>query len=96
MELMSSFTDTKFIHIRYRGGGPALNDALAGHVPVSMLNIVQALPHVQAGRIIPLAVTDFTEAAKSHETLTPPLKSPRALISLGKIEIGGVILRVQP
>ena len=34
--------------------------------------------------------------AKSHETLTPPLKSPRALISLGKIEIGGVILRVQP
>lgn len=62
MELMSSFTDTKFIHIRYRGGGPALNDALAGHVPVSMLNIVQALPHVQAGRIIPLAVTDFTEA----------------------------------
>ena len=34
--------------------------------------------------------------AKSHETLTPPLRSPRALISLGKIEIGGVILRVQP
>ena len=36
------------------------------------------------------------QLAKSHETLTPPLKSPRALISLGKIEIGGVILRVQP
>ena len=40
--------------------------------------------------------TEILLLAKSHETLTPPLRSPRALISLGKIEIGGVILRVQP
>lgn len=57
MELLSSLTGAKFTHVPYRGGGPALNDALAGHVPVSMLSIVQSLPHVQARRINPLAVT---------------------------------------
>ncbi len=35
-------------------------------------------------------------SAKSRATLTPPLKPPSALISLRKIEIGGVIIRVQP
>ena len=57
MELMGSLTGARFTHIPYRGGGPALNDALAGHVPVSMLSIVQALPHIEAKRIVPLAVT---------------------------------------
>jgi hypothetical protein len=36
------------------------------------------------------------EGAKSRATLTPPLKSPRSLILLGKAGIEGVIFRVQP
>ena len=66
----------------YRTGGP---EALDDRSPQPD-RVWNRIPDDVRARIV----------AKSHATLTPPLKSPRALISLGKIEIGGVILRVQP
>ena len=45
------------VHIPYKGGGPALIDTLAGHVPVYFSGVQTAYPHVQAGRLRPLAVT---------------------------------------
>ena len=44
-------------HVPYRGGGPALQDALAGHVPLFMSNIVIILPHIRAGALRPFGVT---------------------------------------
>lgn len=47
-------------HVPYRGGGPALQDALAGHVPLFMSNIVITLQHIREGRLRPLGVTQKT------------------------------------
>lgn len=49
-------------HIPYKGGGQAMNDVLAGQVPVYFCNAVQALPFVKAGRVRALAVTTATRS----------------------------------
>jgi tripartite-type tricarboxylate transporter receptor subunit TctC len=47
-------------HIPYRGAGPALNDVLAGQVQVLFDNLPSSLPHIQSGRLIPLAIASKT------------------------------------
>jgi tripartite-type tricarboxylate transporter receptor subunit TctC len=51
--------DAKFdwTHVPYRGGGPLMQDALAGHVPLAIGSLFLVKPHVDAGGVIPLAVT---------------------------------------
>jgi len=43
--------------VPYRGGGPAMQDALAGHVPLFMSNIVIILNHIREGRLRALGVS---------------------------------------
>ena len=57
MELVAHLSGTKFIHVPYRGGAPAVNDVVAGHVPISVNSVFQALPLVQSKKLKPLAVT---------------------------------------
>jgi len=59
MELLSYLSGAKFLHVPYRGGAPALNDTIGGHVPISVLSVFQVLPLVQDGKLKPLAVTDL-------------------------------------
>jgi len=48
-------TKVDMVHIPYRGGGPAMNDVMGGHVPVFFANIASGLPHIQTGKLRPLA-----------------------------------------
>jgi tripartite-type tricarboxylate transporter receptor subunit TctC len=43
--------------VPYKGGAPALNDLLGGHIPVSLNNVPEAIAQIQAGTVRPLAVT---------------------------------------
>lgn len=52
-------------HIPYRGAGPALNDMIGGQVGVMFDVLGSSLPHIQGGRLVPLAVT----SAKRHPSL---------------------------
>lgn len=47
----------EWTHIPYRGGGPLMADAVAGHVPVAIGSVFLVSPHVKAGRIKVLGVT---------------------------------------
>jgi tripartite-type tricarboxylate transporter receptor subunit TctC len=57
LELMAFMTGTKFVHVPYRGGPPALNDVVGGHVPIGVLSVLQVMPQVEAKQLKPLAVT---------------------------------------
>jgi tripartite-type tricarboxylate transporter receptor subunit TctC len=52
--------------VHYKGGGPALNDLLGGHVDAMIVSAGLALPHVRSGRITALAVT-----SKDRSPLVP-------------------------
>lgn len=57
-EMFKDATNTFILHVPYRGGGPALLDTLAGQVDMSFPTLSAALPHVKAGTLRALAVTD--------------------------------------
>lgn len=44
-------------HVPYKGGGPLIQDAIAGHVPVSIMSVALAAPHIRAGTLTALAVS---------------------------------------
>ncbi len=56
MELYKNLSGTFVTHIPYRGGGPALNDTVAGQVPIIFDNIPSALPFLQQKRLIAIVV----------------------------------------
>jgi len=65
-EMFKDSTGTFILHVPYRGGGPALLDTLSGQVDMSFPTLSAALPHVKAGTLRALAVTD-----KSRSPLLP-------------------------
>ena len=56
MELYKSLTSTFVTHIPYRGAGPALNDTVAGQVPIIFDNLPSALPFIKENRLIAIVV----------------------------------------
>ena len=57
MQLLQDQTKTKMTHIPYKGGGPLVQDAIAGHVPLAIGSAALMSPSVKAGRLRAVAVT---------------------------------------
>ena len=57
MTLLGKNGGIDWAHIPYKGGGPLMNDAVAGHVPLSVGSVFVTKPHIDSGRLRPLAVT---------------------------------------
>ena len=56
MEMFKLSTQTFMVHVPYRGSGPALNDAVAGQVPLIFDNLPSALPFIKEKRLTALVV----------------------------------------
>lgn len=55
--MFANQADLKVTHVPYKGSAPAMTDLLAGNLDFMFDSINTALPHIKAGKIVPLAVT---------------------------------------
>lgn len=56
-ELFKMMAGVDLVHVPYRGGAPAATDLVAGHLQVIFSPVSEAIQHIQAGKLRPLAVT---------------------------------------
>ena len=57
LEAIKKASGIDIVHIPYKGGGQAIADVASGQVKVGVLGMAPSLPHIQSGKLIPLAVT---------------------------------------
>jgi tripartite-type tricarboxylate transporter receptor subunit TctC len=69
-ELFKLRTGTDIGHVPYKGGGPAVADVAAGHVPFYFGNMSAALPQARAGRVRALAVTSAERSPAAPDVPT--------------------------
>ena len=63
MSLVQEQAGVKMTHIPYKGGGPLVQDAIAGHVPIAIGSAALMNPSVKAGRLRAIGVTSKTRFA---------------------------------
>ncbi len=63
-------TPLDLVHVPYRGGGPLMNDAVAGHVPLAVGSVFVSKPHIDSKRLRPLAVTTSVRSASLPDVPT--------------------------
>jgi len=61
-ELLKSLAKIDLTGIPYKGGAPAINDLLGGHLPISFNNAPESLGQITSGTLRALAVTTATRA----------------------------------
>lgn len=61
--MYESMAGVKMVHVPYKGIAPALTDLLSGEVQLMFGTVVALVPHIEAGKLRPLAVTSRTRSA---------------------------------
>ena len=70
MALLAKNEGLDWQHVPYKGGGPLMNDALAGHVPLTIASVFLTKPHLDSKRLRPLAVTSSKRASELPDVPT--------------------------
>ncbi len=68
--LMQQLTGTNLLMVPYRGAGPAMQDVVAGHIDLIVVQAAAALPQVRAGTIKP-----FANLSASRSPVVPTIPS---------------------
>jgi tripartite-type tricarboxylate transporter receptor subunit TctC len=69
-ELLALKTGIKIVHVPYRGGGPAANDLLGGHINMAFLSLSSAVPQLPTGKIRIVALVEKARYAAMPEVPT--------------------------
>src|SRR5262245_4592053 len=70
MAQLSTRAGIHLVHVPYRGGGPAMNDAIAGHVDLVIGSTALSIPQIQAGTLRAVAQTGKTRTPTLGAVLT--------------------------
>jgi tripartite-type tricarboxylate transporter receptor subunit TctC len=88
MTQIGSIAGAPFSHIPYKGGGPVVQDAIAGHVPLMIGTIFLVKPQVDAKMLVPLAVTG---AKRSSRFPSVPTVAEQGVAGFESVAWWGVI-----
>jgi tripartite-type tricarboxylate transporter receptor subunit TctC len=69
-EMLKAMAGINIVHVPYKGGGAALNDLLSGQIQLTLDGGSALKPHIQAGKLRPLAVTSARPSALTPELPT--------------------------
>jgi tripartite-type tricarboxylate transporter receptor subunit TctC len=69
-ELWKDLAGVQITHVPYRGGGPALNDVVAGQVAIIFDNLPSARPFIKGGRLVPMVLAAPQRLAQMAEVPT--------------------------
>jgi tripartite-type tricarboxylate transporter receptor subunit TctC len=80
-ELFNQTAGVRIKHVPYRGVAPAMQDVVAGHIPMVFISVSNALPAMQSGRVKILAVLEPTRYARlpdvrSMTEIVPAFRKP--------------------
>lgn len=70
MELFKSRSGLFLVHVPYRGAAPAVQDVMGGQVPLMMIDTSSGMPHIKAGKLVPLAILSAKRIAQLPEVPT--------------------------
>ncbi|MBL8385656.1 MAG: tripartite tricarboxylate transporter substrate binding protein [Burkholderiales bacterium] len=70
VELFKRSAGIALEHIPYKDSGQGTGDTLAGRIPVNIMGLSTALPHIRAGKLVPLAWTGARRPPELPETPT--------------------------
>jgi tripartite-type tricarboxylate transporter receptor subunit TctC len=57
VRMLEEVSGAKFLHVPYKGAGPAYQDLLGGRVQFMLTDLASIEQHIKAGKLVPLAVT---------------------------------------
>lgn len=88
MELMKSMTGIRITHVPYKGDVPAMTDAMAGQIAMSVPTVVAATPYVKSGKLRGIAVTS---KARVRSLPDVPTVAEAAVPGFESVSWGGVM-----
>lgn len=104
VRMIEESSGARFSHVPYKGAGPAYQDLLAGRLQFMLTDLATIRGHIEAGKVVPLAVTDrsrwlpavptFAEAGFGHIkaftsfSVMAPIKVPAAVVRRMADEVG--------
>ncbi len=70
MELLRVMTGAEFVHVPYKGTGPAMTALLGGEINLLLIGISSVVPHMKSGRMRVLAVSGAKRSSAAPELPT--------------------------
>lgn len=69
-EILKTASGAQFVHVPYRGGGPATLDVVAGHVKLGIVGLPPAVQHIRSGALVGIGVSTAMRAAMAPDVPT--------------------------
>ena len=88
MELLKLMAGVKITHVPYKGDVPAMIDAMAGQIEMSVPTVVAASPYVKSGKLRAIAVTSGKRVGSLPEV---PTVAEAAVAGFESVSWGGVM-----
>ncbi|MDI9332806.1 MAG: tripartite tricarboxylate transporter substrate binding protein [Cytophagales bacterium] len=85
-EVFSAMAAIRMTHVPYKGGGPAMNDLMAGHVNILFASVLESIGHIQAGKLNVMGVTTKTRSNTAPDV--PTISESGAALGLQGYESG--------